>query len=564
MNKGTLIALGVFGVLLAVVLATRESHVNVGVPKLELPAIDKSKVVSLEMTGAANATLKKDGGSWWVIDPKKPDAKHPVEESQVNAALDALAEFRAPDFVTEKAEKHAEYELSDDKGLRVKVSREGAGAVELVFGKSAQTGGVYVREAGENAVFLTRSNLSWTLKKEPNGWRKRAFVNAKLDEMSKLTVRLPDASFTAKRGEDGNWSFDGTLPDGFRFDSNAVQRIAQQLTSLSAQEFVDASVSDDALGLSGPHAVLEAEFKDGNKKVLHLGLALDPQDSTAASTLQGQFDALDEAAGTKDGKLTRADLEKLSQDSGRPEAVRKAASRLVEDASTFARFAKDDALSAADLAAVVKTASTVPARLEGDPQVYLIPTYAAQGLRKKLDDLRDLGLLSFDSQKAQKVVVTAGGKKTVAVKEASGWKLVEPKTLPTGFEFDPAQVGVQLDMLRSTRASRYVPGVTDAKAGLTRPSAQVEIFLEGGGKQTLRFGAELQSPSGAKELYVKGSTDDLLYAIDPYLKSRLETGPELFKKPAPPPNFAGGGMRGLESLPPEVRRQLEAQLRQHQ
>jgi len=43
---------------------------------------------------------------------------------------------------------------------------------------------------------------------------------------------------------------------------------------------------------------------------------------------------------------------------------------------------------------------------------------------------------------------------------------------------------------------------------------------------------------------------------------------EMFKKAPPPPNMGGmggtGGMRGLESLPPDIRKKIEAQLRSQQ
>jgi hypothetical protein len=42
--------------------------------------------------------------------------------------------------------------------------------------------------------------------------------------------------------------------------------------------------------------------------------------------------------------------------------------------------------------------------------------------------------------------------------------------------------------------------------------------------------------------------------------TRLQSGVELFKKPPPPPDH--GQMQGLESLPPDVRKKIEAQLRQ--
>jgi hypothetical protein len=88
------------------------------------------------------------------------------------------------------------------------------------------------------------------------------------------------------------------------------------------------------------------------------------------------------------------------------------------------------------------------------------------------------------------------------------------------------------------------------------------LTLEGGAHQSLAFGKEAKSDKG-KEVYVKGSADTFTYAISDSQRSRFDSGVEMFKKlPPPPPNMAGGGMRGLESLPPDVRAKIEAQLRQ--
>jgi hypothetical protein len=101
----------------------------------------------------------------------------------------------------------------------------------------------------------------------------------------------------------------------------------------------------------------------------------------------------------------------------------------------------------------------------------------------------------------------------------------------------------------------------EAEAGLNKPSALVELTLEGGGSQSLRFGKEAPAAEGAKELFVKGAVDSAVYTLPLGERSRLEAGVELFKKrPQPPGGPMAGQMQGLESLPPELRRQIEAQL----
>ncbi len=490
MKKGTLIIIGVFVVLLVIVLATRERQVSVGVRKLELPAIDKEKVVAIEIAGPKAASLKKEGAGWTVTDPAKPDQKRPADEQQINAALDAYNELKLDDLVSDKPERHAEYELDESKSLKVKIVSQGAPSIDLLVGKPTKSGGAYLREPKSNSVFAAQGRFGWLVRKDANAWRKRSILSAKLEEVSEVTVAPKDADAYVLVNGEGGWKLnEGTkLPDGFRYDASAGQGVVQQLLNLRTQEFMDSSPGDEALGFTGPHSIVDAKFKDGKEVKLHLGKE-------------------------QEGK---------------------------ENASKM-----------------------VAARLDGDPQIYLLPNYAANVLTKKATDLRDLTLLSFDPQRVTKLSVVTADKKTVVAKEGDGWAVIEPKKLPASFEFDPSRVTSQLTMLRNLKASRLVADKAEAdQAGLSKPTTTVDLTLEDGKHQTVKFGKQAKTGKG-KEVYVKGSVDALTYAIFDGARSRFDGGVDIFKKLPPPPQNVGG-MHGLESLPPDVRAKIEAQLRQHQ
>jgi hypothetical protein len=491
MKKATLIALGAFAVLLVLVLATREQQVSVGVRKLELPKLDPAQVTALELTGARSITLRKEGTGWVVLDPSKPETKHKADEGLVKAALDALAEVKNPDFLSDRTEKLAEYELDDAKGLKLKAVQNGGPAVELVLGKAARNGGAYVRKAGSNDVFTHQGRLGWSIRRELKDWRNHQILALKVEDITQLTLKAKEGeSVTLKKGTNpGEWSLaEGTpAPEGFRFNAQTAQQLAQLLATLHAQDFLEGDAASDALkGFMEAHDSLEAQLKDGKKVVLHLG----PHPGT--------------------------------KESSAPVAV----------------------------------------RVEGDAQVYQLPQFTASQFRKRLADFRDLSLFHFDSQKVSKLKIQAGGQTVAVAKEGEGWKLVAPQKLPAGFEFEPSQVGLQLSWLQSLSGTRLIEGpVPDGKAGLSSPAALVEVTVEGGPVQTLRLGKEAPAAEGSKELYARSTIDGLTYAVPERVRFRLEQGLELFKRPAPPPSFAGNGqMKGLESLPPEVRRQLEAQL----
>jgi hypothetical protein len=462
-KKTTLIAIAAFAVLLVVVLATREdaTNTNVGVPKLTLPALS-GDVTAVELTGPSAAKLTQEGGAWKVNGFAADDA-------QVKGLTDALKDFRAQDFVTEKTEKWPELEVDDAKGTKMTVTTAAGPQWSLVFGKAAKSGGTYVRDAKSNAVFTTSSPVAYQVKKKVGDWRKKAIATAPTADVVKLTLTQPASTLTLV-GKDGAWSMEPAPAAGFRFDAEAAKRLVQTATSLQAQDFADA--------FGEQAATLELELKDGKKVAMKLGAK-------------------------------------------RPEG-------------------------------------TVPLSIEGDSQVYLLAQWTADQLLKGPEDLRDTTLLSFEPEKVTKLTLTAAGKTTALQKDGAGWKVLEPKKLPDGFELDPGQVSALLGRLRAMRATKAAAGVADAAAGLAKPTALIELTLEGGARQVLKFGGDTPAKDAH---YVKGSADALTYTIGTAQRGSFEPGLDLFKK-RPPPDMSQ--LRGLEQLPPDVRRQLEAQLKLRQ
>jgi len=145
------------------------------------------------------------------------------------------------DFVTDRAERLAEYELDDAKGLKFKLVRGGASDVELVLGKAAKNGGTYLRKAGSNDVFVHRGRLDWAVRKELKDWRKRQVLALEPEELTQLVVRSKEGeAVTLKAGATpGEWSLaEGTqTPAGFRFSAAAalLRFEPQKVTKLKLQ-----------------------------------------------------------------------------------------------------------------------------------------------------------------------------------------------------------------------------------------------------------------------------------------------------------------------------------------
>lgn len=479
MNRSTLVALGAFVVLLAAALLTRESKVSVGVQKLSLPTIDPASVTALEISGSNKALLTLDSNGWQVADPAAPAKKFAADEGQVKNALTQLSELRAGDFVTENTAKHAELEVDETKGLKVKVSSAAPGPVlDLIIGKAAKTGGgAYVRLAASNAVFTANSAVGYALRKNVAAWRKKTLSIAALADVQKISMSpVTGDGFILERGEGDTWSLEGDVPAFFRFDAAAAARLAQTLTSLSAQDFSDA----DAEAFAAPHTLATLMMKDGKSMTIHFGATKRP-----------------------DGNVL--------------------------------------------------------VRIDGDAQVYVISGYVFEQLATHRDQLRQTNLMAFDAAKVKRVTISTSGKKVIVVKDGAGWKMTEPKG---NADFDPAQVAAVVTRWSSLRATRVAAMTSQAQAGLIKALPTLELTLEGGKTQRLIFGNEVTEGTMGKQVYAKGSADDLVYVVNAAEKSSFDAGPALFK--APPPMPAHSGMQGLDSLPPDIRAKIEAQLRQQQ
>ena len=96
-----------------------------------------------------------------------------------------------------------------------------------------------------------------------------------------------------------------------------------------------------------------------------------------------------------------------------------------------------------------------------------------------------------------------------------------------------------------------------------RDPLRIDLGFPDAVTRSIIFGAPLEGASpGVAEAAVTAS-DGLIYAVRAGEREGYENPLALFERVAsPPPRPGGGGMQGLENLPPDVRRQIEQQLRQ--
>ena len=530
-NNGLVVVGALFLILLVGWFATRDSQPKVGVKELKVEKIAADTVTKIDITIAAKkdapkpdgapdalvddkgaqkpptqVTLEKDGAGFVVSDGTVK--KKPVDDAQLKPLLDAIAEFATGDLVSNKKEKLKDFEIDDEQGSRVVITTTKGKALDLVFGRAAKGGGTTVREQGKNDVFVAKGRLGSLLKKDATQWRKKSIVDKKADDFSAVTIARADGSkivLTAESKEEPAADVkDGAEPAPTP-KVTTTWRLSEPATLPAGFRLDDGAIGRVASSFA---ALRASEFADDVKD----GTGFDAAHTVVTARL-------------KDGKEIVLHL-----------------------------GAKDDK-------------KRVFARVDGagdDKQVYLLPEFTAKNVDKGLDDLRDLSLFTAKIDDVKTATFTAGKTRIVVEKSGDDWKLVEPKTAPA--ELDVAQIGSAVSGALRNKGVRLASGVVDA--GGSDPL--IELKLASGKTESLRFGKAVppEDPSTVKpddkprEYYVKGA-DGLVYVVNSFTRSRYEKPIDLFKKPAaPPPGMGGlGGMQGLESLPPDVRKKLEASLK---
>lgn len=499
------ISVGVFLVLLVLVVVTREDRVAVGIRTLELPALDAEKVEKIEVTGKAEsikggAVLVKAGEGWTVAAPDKADATFAADASAVTALLDSLSALEAGTFVTARAEKHAELDIDDEKGLFVTFHQKGAAPLALVFGRYAQGGGNYLRLEGSDEVFVGKGSVAPKLQKDVDGWRKKKLLDVEADEVASVTVEpAGGTAYTVEAREESEgegeaatkktvWAFASgvQLPEGFRGDDDLVRRVATSAAGLRASAFLDEAKAADETGLGDAPALGRVVVK------------------------------------SKGGKTWAV------------------------------RFGKED------------DKKRVYAQIEGEAQVYLLPGYQTKNVLKALDELRDMTLARFEASAVERVVIAGAEGRLELAKQDGTWTLAAPATLPDGFEFDPARVDGMLAGLTRLKGQerfatppaghgteRATTTVTLTLAGGASKTIAFGADVPGdeGGKKVYVKGAE-DAVVYAISQFQKTRFDKPLELV------------KKLPPPPPPSGMGGGGIPGMENLPPDVRKKLEESLRQ--
>ncbi len=155
--------------------------------------------------------------------------------------------------------------------------------------------------------------------------------------------------------------------------------------------------------------------------------------------------------------------------------------------------------------------SNVYAKLDGNPRLFVMPSYSKSAFDKVAQDLRDKRLMSFTQEKISRIELTAR-KQTFEFGKVSDtqWQIVKPKPMRAD--------GLQVDeLIAKLKGAQMDPGTTDASA-----KADAAKFAAG----TVAGIAKVTDSVGTQTLEVRKSKEDY-YAKSSAVEGVYKVGKEV-------------------------------------
>jgi hypothetical protein len=243
----------------------------------EIPsfAVDKAAITTLEITqpGDERVVLSKVDDVWRVVEP----ADAAADQSNVESALNRIAELRISRIVATKPDHYARLQVDEESAVQVIVKAEDDTLTKLMVGKYGN-GMTMVRVDERTEVFGASGALRYAFDREVKAWRDRKVVSVEVADVKSIRFENPKGVFHFQREGDGWTALEGNKALG-DFDPKQVNGRVSTAARLIASDFAAEDTSEARAGLTEPGATVSMTLaEDPNPIVLELGANTDQGD----------------------------------------------------------------------------------------------------------------------------------------------------------------------------------------------------------------------------------------------------------------------------------------------
>jgi hypothetical protein len=276
MNRKTLIAGLVFaGLILATVLLLRSPEKGTRTPDSAprpIAKLSEGTFDTLEVTKAKVTTvIKKEGDTYKILQP----LPYPADKDAAKTAFESLAKMEFGDVVSDKKERHAEFELGDD-GLRLAVKKGDKLIADLRMGKTTNQM-TMLRVEGKDEVWATSGIFKYQFDKDTTAWRDKSITAFDEKDAAKLQIVSKNGSKVVlskpaprDAGPAPEWTVVESSIKVEPFDKSVPTGVISQLSTWKANDFADNGKPEDT-GLADPDLTATVSLHNGKQMTVLVG-----------------------------------------------------------------------------------------------------------------------------------------------------------------------------------------------------------------------------------------------------------------------------------------------------
>lgn len=212
------------------------------------------------------SVLKKEDAKWSLVEP----VKYAAVESAVERMVDALAELKVIDIISESKANHEKFKVDEKNGVIVKALSGDRELASLIVG-NARSNVTFVRLPNSDNVFRVQGYLRSTFDKSPDSLRDKTILKFNLDDVGKVTFINSAGEFAYEQKAEGESQQKEFSPIGIEvnnFDAARLKTIVRSLSHLNAREFLDERLPVDQTGLGEDADKIVIETQEEGKPII--------------------------------------------------------------------------------------------------------------------------------------------------------------------------------------------------------------------------------------------------------------------------------------------------------
>ena len=212
----------------------------------------------IEKKDDKRVVIEKETDTWFIIEPFRYRADKGSVENFINKLLDLTLEG----IISTKKDKHKNFELDEEKGIRLKLEMAQGENINFIFGKMAPDyAHIYLRFPDTEEVYLATSLKRYELKADPLQWEDKTILSFAKEELQE--VELGDSGKSLKVvKEDNKWIIQKESGK-IEVDNDKWNRVLDTISNLKASEIIHDKEEDDDYGFDKPTYEVKLKFTYG-------------------------------------------------------------------------------------------------------------------------------------------------------------------------------------------------------------------------------------------------------------------------------------------------------------